>query len=152
MERSPALRISSGDLEWHDHMETNWVPGGFPLHRGYPAKRALSAMRKHVGYGPFGRKPSISQKANNAEVWWFLYCLTPHAVKQTWPFLVIWHAIRRQYNALPVVWFMLSLIVWMAEYQNFRSLIRIPGRIFFKSSSCYLKIPSDLVCLRYLVQ
>ena len=27
--------------------------------RGYPAKRALSAMRKHGGYGPFGRIPSI---------------------------------------------------------------------------------------------
>ena len=27
--------------------------------RGYPAKRALSAMRKHGGLGPFGRIPSI---------------------------------------------------------------------------------------------
>ena len=29
--------------------------------RGYPAIRALSAMRKHGGLGPFGRIPSISQ-------------------------------------------------------------------------------------------
>ena len=28
------------------------------VNRGYPAKRALSAMRKHGGYGPFGRIPS----------------------------------------------------------------------------------------------
>ena len=28
-------------------------------YRGYPAKRALSAMRKHGGLGPFGRMPSI---------------------------------------------------------------------------------------------
>ena len=28
-------------------------------YRGYPAKRALSAMRKHGGWGPFGRIPSI---------------------------------------------------------------------------------------------
>ena len=28
-------------------------------YRGYPAKRALSAMRKHGGYVPFGRIPSI---------------------------------------------------------------------------------------------
>ena len=27
--------------------------------RGYPSKRALSAMRKNGGYGPFGRIPSI---------------------------------------------------------------------------------------------
>ena len=26
--------------------------------RGYPAKRALSAMHKHDGWGPFGRIPS----------------------------------------------------------------------------------------------
>ena len=29
-----------------------------PLYQGYPAKRALSAMRKHGGKGPFGRMPS----------------------------------------------------------------------------------------------
>ena len=28
--------------------------------RGYPAKRALSAMRKYGGQGPFGRIPSIT--------------------------------------------------------------------------------------------
>ena len=27
--------------------------------RGYPTKRALSAMRKHGGSGPFGEIPSI---------------------------------------------------------------------------------------------
>ena len=31
----------------------------FSSWRGYPAKRALSAMRKHGGWGPFGRIPSI---------------------------------------------------------------------------------------------
>ena len=29
------------------------------VYRGYPAKRALSAMRKHGRYDPFGRIPSI---------------------------------------------------------------------------------------------
>ena len=29
------------------------------LIRGYPAKRALSALRKHGGWGPFGRIPSL---------------------------------------------------------------------------------------------
>ena len=32
----------------------------YALYRWYPAKRALSAMRKHSGKGPFGRIPSIS--------------------------------------------------------------------------------------------
>ena len=38
------------------------VANGLASHRpyrGYPAKRALSAMRKHGGKGPFGRIPSI---------------------------------------------------------------------------------------------
>ena len=29
------------------------------IFRGYPAKKDLSAMRKHGGWGPFGRIPSI---------------------------------------------------------------------------------------------
>ena len=38
---------------------TNSCYFGFAIYRGYPAKRTLSAIRKHGGYGPFGRIPSI---------------------------------------------------------------------------------------------
>ena len=55
---------------------------GALISRGYPAKRALSAMRKHGGEGPFGRIPSICLLLHqvfsgvvriawgNASCWW----------------------------------------------------------------------------------
>ena len=37
----------------------NQLPQPMVIYWGCPAKRALSAMRKHGGYGPFGRIPLI---------------------------------------------------------------------------------------------
>ena len=36
-----------------------WNHWCYICYRGYPAKRALSAMREHGGLGPFGRIPSL---------------------------------------------------------------------------------------------
>ena len=53
------MREYCPDLEMHSWMEIILLPYYLPVYRGYPAKRTLSAMRKHGGQGPFGRIPSI---------------------------------------------------------------------------------------------
>ena len=50
--------LEFGKLHWNIRMTIVHSA----IYRGYPAKRALSAMRKHGGLGPFGRIPSICMR------------------------------------------------------------------------------------------
>ena len=56
-------------------------------YRRYPAKRALSAMRKHGGKGPFGRIPLIYELTHMAisgkGIIWF-------CINSLWPIEAIW--------------------------------------------------------------
>ena len=53
---SVAIRLSSSKIMtlMNDNIPSYYMH----IIRGYPAKKALSAMRKHGGWGPFGRIPS----------------------------------------------------------------------------------------------
>ena len=47
------------------------------INRGYPAERVLSAMRKHAGWGPFGRIPSKCGA--------FRFKVEKFVISRTWP-------------------------------------------------------------------
>ena len=54
------------------------------IHRGYPAKRALSAMRKHGGWGPFGKIPSTCAWSSNELQWLDLKMEAQDSLSKKW--------------------------------------------------------------------